>query len=189
MMKREKEDRINDSGENGVWQDGDPFRVAEWIAASLAGELTGEEEKELAEWKDRSGKNRRLYERVLNEENRRLKKEQFDSFSKESGWEGYRRKQRRERRVGGGWIRFARYAAVLLIPLCVALNGRYARVAGNGKSRDRAGRGESLVDVVDRRRGRFGVDIRDYPGGREYGDTEPGKFAFLPGFDGRDGNG
>jgi hypothetical protein len=121
MMKREKEDRIDDSGENGVWQDGDPFRVAEWIAASLAGELTEEEERGLAEWKDRSDKNRRLYERVLDEENRRLKKEQFDSFSKESGWEGYRRKQRRERRVGGGWIRFARYAAVLLIPLCVAL--------------------------------------------------------------------
>lgn len=121
MMKSEINDRINDSDESGKWQEGDPFRVAEWIAASLAGELTGEEERGLTEWKDRSDENRRLYERILNEENRKLKRERFEAFSKETGWEGYKRKQRRERRIGGGWGRVARYAAVLLVPLCVAL--------------------------------------------------------------------
>lgn len=121
MMTRGKDDKMNDSGKNGMWRDGTPFQVAEWIATFLAGELTEEEERKLAEWRDRSDKNRQLYERVLSEENRRLKKEQFDSFSKESGWEGYKRKQRRARRGVSEWVRFARYAAVLLIPLCVAL--------------------------------------------------------------------
>ena len=121
MMKREENDMMNNSGEDRERRKGNPFKVAEWIAASLAGKLTEEEERGLAEWRESSGRNRRLYERILDEENRRLKKEQFDSFCREIGWEGYRMKQRRERRSAGGWIRLVRYAAVLLIPLCVAL--------------------------------------------------------------------
>ena len=75
MMTRRKDDKMNDSSKNGMWRDGTPFQVAEWIAAFLAGELAEEEERKLAEWRDRSDKNRRLYERVLDEENRKAKKE------------------------------------------------------------------------------------------------------------------
>ncbi|MCB6972297.1 MULTISPECIES: FecR family protein [Butyricimonas] len=99
----------------------DPFVIAQWIAASLTGELSGEEERKLAAWRESSAKHERLYGRLLNEENRRWKKQQFDSFDKESGWKGYKEKGSRERRISRGWIRFARYVAVLLVPLCVAL--------------------------------------------------------------------
>ena len=99
----------------------DPFVIAQWIAASLTGELSGEEERKLAAWRESSAKHERLYERLLNEENRRWKKQQFDSFDKESGWKGYKEKRSRERRISRGWVGFARYAAVLLVPLCVAL--------------------------------------------------------------------
>ena len=99
----------------------DPFVIAQWIAASLTGELSGEEERKLAAWRESSAKHERLYGRLLNEENRRWKKQQFDSFDKESGWKGYKKKRSRERRISRGWIRFARYVAVLLVPLCVAL--------------------------------------------------------------------
>ncbi|WP_018338967.1 FecR family protein [Butyricimonas synergistica] len=121
MMTRRKDDKMNDSSKNGMWRDGTPFQVAEWIAAFLAGELAEEEERKLAEWRDRSDKNRRLYERVLDEENRKAKKERFASFDKDAGWEGYKRKLSRERRYINVWVRVARYAAVLLIPLCVVL--------------------------------------------------------------------
>lgn len=121
MMTRRKDDMMNDPGKNGMWRDGAPFQVAEWIAAFLAGELAEEEERKLAEWRDRSDKNRQLYERVLSEENRRAKKERFASFDKAFGWEGYKRKLSRERRQVNVWAHVARYAAVLLIPLCVVL--------------------------------------------------------------------
>ena len=48
MMTRRKDDKMNDSSKNGMWRDGTPFQVAEWIAAFLAGELAEEEERKLA---------------------------------------------------------------------------------------------------------------------------------------------
>lgn len=119
-MKRGEKDRVNQAGKEQ--QKYAPLKVAQWIAASLAGELTEEEEKSLMEWRNTSDKNRQLYERILNKENRELKRAQFKSFDKETGWRAYKSKQSHEKKISGMRIlRMARYAAVLLVPLCVAL--------------------------------------------------------------------
>lgn len=119
-MSEEKNNRVGYNGgddpQNGR-STNDQFLIARWIAASLAGELTEEEAKLLDEWRVKSGKNVRLYDRILDEENRKLKKEQFACFNKRTGWEGYLKKRAREARVPLSLRHIIRYAVILLIPL------------------------------------------------------------------------
>lgn len=98
----------------------DPFLIAQWIAASLAGELTEEELLQLEKWCATSKENQRLYDRILDEENQKLQKDYFTRFNKIVGWKGYQEKRIRHRRMTF-FIHIARYAAILLLPLGVAL--------------------------------------------------------------------
>ncbi|WP_294143077.1 FecR family protein [uncultured Sanguibacteroides sp.] len=109
QKRPEKSDSIND-----------PFLIARWIAAFLTGELTEEEKGELEAWRKASEKNDDLFERIVDEENRKLKRAQFTSFNKKMGWENYQEKQfrRRQRKF---LSRFLPYAAVVMISLSGAL--------------------------------------------------------------------
>jgi len=99
----------------------DPFEIAGWIAKSMAGELSEKEEKLLEDWKMVSPGNRQLYDRVVDQETRSLQKERFHSFDKVVGWQGYVRKLERQKRSFGRWRVVMRYAAVLIVPLGVAI--------------------------------------------------------------------
>ena len=99
----------------------DPFSIARWVAKSMAGELSGEEERQLEDWRKASSINRRLYDRIVNQEIRRLKRAHFQSFDKTAGWQGYVRKLEKGRRKSRRWGVFLRYAAILFIPLGVAI--------------------------------------------------------------------
>lgn len=90
--------------------------IARWISAFLTGEPTKEEKEELEVWRESSEENNALFERVVNEENIKIKKEQFSSFNNKIGWENYRKKQfrRRQRKF---LSRFLPYAALLVISL------------------------------------------------------------------------
>ena len=67
----------------------DPFLLASWIAKSMAGELSDEELQSLDEWRKASGRNRRLYDRIVSREGREAKQKHFMAFDKASGWQGY----------------------------------------------------------------------------------------------------
>ena len=99
----------------------DPFLIARWIAKSMAGELSVTEKGQLEVWRMASCKNRQLYDRIVSQETRRLKKEHFQSFDKIAGWQGYARKLEKDRRKPIRWRVFLRYAAILLIPLGMAV--------------------------------------------------------------------
>lgn len=110
MKKIEKKVKEKSESKN------DPFLIARWISAFLTGESTEEEKEELEVWRESSEENNALFERVVREENRKLKKEQFSSFNKKIGWENYQEKQfgRRQRKF---LSRFLSYAALLVISL------------------------------------------------------------------------
>lgn len=101
----------------------DPFLLASWIAKSMAGELSDEELQILDEWRMASGRNRRLYDRIVSREGRESKQKHFTAFDKVSGWQGYSKKLRKTEKKAIRWRVFLRYAAVLLIPLGVAVYG------------------------------------------------------------------
>ncbi len=110
MKKIEKKIKEKSESKN------DPFLIARWISAFLTGEPTKEEKEELEVWWESSEENNALFERVVSEENIKLKREQFSSFNNEIGWENYRKKQfrRRQRKF---LLRFLPYAALLVISL------------------------------------------------------------------------
>ena len=98
----------------------DPFLLASWIAKSMAGELSDEELQLLDEWRMASGRNRRLYDRIVSREGWESKQKHFTAFDKVSGWQGYSKKLKKK---AIRWRVFLRYAAVLLIPLGAAVYG------------------------------------------------------------------
>ena len=98
----------------------DPFLLASWIAKSMAGELSDEELQLLDEWRMASGRNRRLYDRIVSREGWESKQKHFTAFDKVSGWQGYSKKLEKK---AIRWRVFLRYAAVLLIPLGAAVYG------------------------------------------------------------------
>lgn len=110
MKKIEKKIKEKSESKN------DPFLIARWISAFLTGEPTKEEKEELEVWRESSEENNALFERVVSEENIKIKKEQFSSFNNKIGWENYRKKQfrRRQRKF---LSRFLPYAALLVISL------------------------------------------------------------------------
>ncbi len=116
----------------------DPFLLASWIAKSMAGELSDEELQSLDEWRMASGRNRRLYDRIVSREGREAKQKHFMAFDKVSGWQGYSKKLKKTEKKAIRWRVFLRYAAILLIPFgCYYLwrssFGRRDRLAGGFK--------------------------------------------------------
>ena len=101
----------------------DPFLLASWIAKSMAGELSDEELQLLDEWRMASGRNRRLYDRIVSREGWESKQKHFTAFDKVSGWQGYSKKLKKTEKKAIRWRVFLRYAAVLLIPLGAAVYG------------------------------------------------------------------
>ena len=101
----------------------DPFLLASWIAKSMAGELSDEELQLLDEWRMASGRNRRLYDRIVRREGWESKQKHFTAFDKVSGWQGYSKKLKKTEKKAIRWRVFLRYAAVLLIPLGAAVYG------------------------------------------------------------------
>ena len=100
----------------------DPFLLASWIAKSMAGELSDEELQLLDEWRMASGRNRRLYDRIVSREGWESKQKHFTAFDKVSGWQGYSKKLKKTEKKAIRWRVFLRYAAVLLIPLGAAVS-------------------------------------------------------------------
>ena len=95
----------------------DHFTIAQWIASSLAEDLTEEESRLLEEWRHESAENERLYLKIKDQENRRRRQEQLLAFDKEEGWRCY--EEKRVRRAGRNrslrrYLRYAAAAAVLI---------------------------------------------------------------------------
>ena len=88
----------------------DPFLLASWIAKSMAGELSDEELQLLDEWRMASGRNRRLYDRIVSREGRESKQKHFTAFDKVSGWQGYSKKLKKTEKKAIRWRVFLRYA-------------------------------------------------------------------------------
>ena len=101
----------------------DPFLLASWIAKSMAGELSDEELQSLDEWRKASGRNRRLYDRIVSREGREAKQKHFMAFDKASGWQGYSRRLKKTGKKAIRWRVFLRYAAILLISSGAAIYG------------------------------------------------------------------
>ena len=101
----------------------DPFLLASWIAKSMAGELSDEELQSLDEWRKASGRNRRLYDRIVSREGREAKQKHFMAFDKASGWKGYSRRLKKTGKKAIRWRVFLRYAAILLISSGAAIYG------------------------------------------------------------------
>ena len=101
----------------------DPFLLASWIAKSMAGELSDEELQSLDEWRKASGRNRRLYDRIVSREGREAKQKHFMAFDKASGWQGYSRRLKKTGKFVIRWRVFLRYAAILLISSGAAIYG------------------------------------------------------------------
>ena len=107
---------------NEEWT-GNPFLLASWIAKAMAGELSDEEQRALDDWRETSERNRQLYDRIVDREGRESKQKHFTTFDKVSGWQGYSKKLRKTEKKAMRRRVFLRYAAVLLIPLGVAVYG------------------------------------------------------------------
>lgn len=75
---------------NKKWMD-DPFLLASWIAKSMAGELSEEEQRLLDAWRMASEQNHRLYDRIMSREERELKQEHFKVFDRVEGWQDTRK--------------------------------------------------------------------------------------------------
>ena len=118
----------------------DPFLLASWIAKSMAGELSDEELQLLDEWRMASGRNRRLYDRIVSREGWESKQKHFTAFDKVSGWQGYSKKLKKTEKKAIRWRVFLRYAAVLLIPLGAAGGTRAELVLPSGE----------VVDLVEK---------------------------------------
>lgn len=112
---------MKEENQNNKISTNDPFSIARWIAKSMAEELSEEEERQLEDWRMASCKNSQLYDRVVSQETRRLKRERFQSFDKIAGWQGYAKKLGKGKKKSIRWDVFLRYAAILLIPLSVAI--------------------------------------------------------------------
>lgn len=107
---------------NKKWMD-DPFLLASWIAKSMAGELSEEEQRLLDAWRMASEQNHRLYDRIMSREERELKQEHFKVFDRVEGWQGYTKKLQATRKKVMYWRVLLRYAAILLIPLGAVIYG------------------------------------------------------------------
>ena len=103
----------------------DLLLVAKWIAASLTGELTDDEYNLLEKWRLQSEEHQQLYERMQNMERQKLTREKFASFNKLAGWDGFREKQKKDRRKSLR-IRIMNYAAIVLL-----VGGVFYFFAGN----------------------------------------------------------
>ena len=93
----------------------DHFTIAQWIASSLAENLTEEESRLLEEWRHESAENERLYLKIRDQENQHRRREQLLAFDKEEGWRRY--EEKRVRRVGRNrhLRRYLRYAAAAVV--------------------------------------------------------------------------
>ena len=89
----------------------------------MAGELSDEELQLLDEWRMASGRNRRLYDRIVSREGWESKQKHFTAFDKVSGWQGYSKKLKETEKKVNRWRVFLRYAAILLIPLSATVYG------------------------------------------------------------------
>lgn len=97
--------------------------LASWIAKSMAGELSEEEQRLLDAWRMASEQNHRLYDRIMSREERELKQEHFKVFDRVEGWQGYTKKLQATRKKVMYWRVLLRYAAILLIPLGAVIYG------------------------------------------------------------------
>lgn len=109
------------SGENMKKQ----FKIAEWIAAALAGRATDKQLRQLEEWKQASGENFALYNRIVSENNRREAGKSLQKFDKAEGWDSLSKrvpvKVKTHVAHSGRWRTFGKYAALLAILASVAL--------------------------------------------------------------------
>ncbi|MDR2679393.1 MAG: DUF4974 domain-containing protein [Tannerella sp.] len=96
------------------------FYIAELISRHLSGSLSAEEEAGLEEWRESSPEHERLFREICNAGNITKYCTTGSRFDKNKGWERLCRKLRsaERRRL---YLRFTRYAAILLIPIAVDL--------------------------------------------------------------------
>lgn len=92
------------------------FDIAVLVGKYLADHLTEEERARLEEWVARSERNRRWFLRVTDEKYRTRKEGRVRLVNVEKGWQDLQAK--RTRKAGKHlWIRWGRYAAILVLPL------------------------------------------------------------------------
>lgn len=91
------------------------FELSDLIYKEFSGEITPEEQSALDRWKDTSGENRRLYERISSEEVMREKIAAYRESDVQAAFGLFmeRRERKRLRRIGV--VRVMRYAAVVLL--------------------------------------------------------------------------
>lgn len=95
------------------------FDIASWVAGFLAGTLTEEEEERIRQWKEASGKNRALWERLCRPENFKEVHQMAARYDTDKGWEEMWKKKRTTHYRSLG--KYLAYAAVLLLPLAVCI--------------------------------------------------------------------
>ncbi len=95
------------------------FETARMIAARMSGEMTAEEEQQLAQWRAASPENERLFLQITDPARRDAAREFSSGFDKQDGWNAVLRKKRAGS-LRRRYLRIARYAAVIALPLCLA---------------------------------------------------------------------
>lgn len=94
------------------------FDIAVLFAGYLAGNLTDEQHAELETWIMASEENRLLFERVCREENLEDLNRMAGQYDRVKAWKEVEKHLRPDKEIG--FRRWTAWAAVLLLPLCVA---------------------------------------------------------------------
>ncbi len=93
------------------------FRTAELIAGYLSGSLTTKEKRELEYWRS-SPENEALFQKICDEEQMELHCQSSTRFRPDEGWNKIEKKI--ERRIRKNYLlAFSRYAAILILPICL----------------------------------------------------------------------
>ena len=96
------------------------FDIAVLVGKYLADNLTEEERSLLEEWIALSERNRRWFQRVTDEKYRTWKGSNVRLVDVERGWQDLQSK--RSKKAGKRlWVRWCRYAAILVLPLLVGI--------------------------------------------------------------------
>lgn len=96
------------------------FHIAELISKYLSGTLDEKEQEELDAWRKSSASNEKLFEKLCDPENYKAYYKRSQEFTNNQGWEFLSKKMRNNQRRNI-ILKVCRYAAILLIPIIIAI--------------------------------------------------------------------